>query len=1334
MASDHWSVLLNGVPIICVPASGAGSPDGAPVMAAGVQVVLASSYIVHQLPIYGVSLTASSTLFGTDLNFVHGEEDTFIGSAELALDTLWTERGPLTKGWGDGRPASKEDVSVTVNGVEVGVSSINPFLGQVRTEIPIPRMAAGSMSVEVDYTWFPSPRMAMGGLNMPGVVLNKWDASSSRRSSSSDSWVGGGPDEGTRFPMSLALVRPERPRPKLTSHRYIGFERGYTACLNDATTLTLNTDPHAHGPAKVFDTYLPVSGSWESESSEGWDVSGDILQEAATTSGWGALTSSGPSSLAQGLEAAVAPGSFQVAARIAVPDPLEAGFWVGPALGFHDILTARLSACVSFNGLRHIGILDGDDFTDPASWIIGPRAECGFSQGGVWLEGGAVSVPPGQLPELAAAGQRIQIPEGSQAGVYTVQSIDELSDGTFVLYLEEDFPVDPGLWGNGSGTVLFEADWSSVFTWVVSSGSSGAISVTFSGTTIASIESSGPGPHASVMPSGVVDLDGEGQIIWGHPFGAAASEWDFLRYSFVPDSAITHSAGHVVTAEMSDLPEERGPWVRSGHFGTSEVVGDGTIRMRSEAATLASSGSGYRSIDPLVPDDVSVEFQYEVAVEDGFSGWGDAGFYMAGPERVVLVSSISYALWPDGSYRVLSMPTLTLAGDAMPEVRGWEEEGTLKIAAEGRRLRLTAGSADVGSLHGILPLENPYLDGVSRVLETRLAVVGYQAGSDDHVGLVIGMDAFAPTRTAALCLRANPARVCLTSSGSTLAEFAFPWDDGEDHVYRLVADQSLAEPAVILSVDGVVLGSADADVFESATPSGSSAFVVVYGDSSLEVELASLSARVMPPAQIRRTLGIFNGGPPDELSSWELPRAADGSIVDMDWRSMMSVRVVVDPEWGASLYRPDLPPPPGATEDLRATQRTNPTAAWATLEWADLPLKRADSALLAFGAVSPGAVSTALWDRFRYRVYLTEDEGILPLRGAVLNRWNIITSGELGSDLTIEERSIPVADGVVSIRTAHVNASRVFSVWIDGGQVPFGSWDFDREAQVISFTSPVEGLALVKFSPGPPVTTSYLASQPVRDGNTNLNEGTPPMPRHQVNGPVRTYIPGSRLNEWSDTLNDDPDFILNDPAGFVTAASDPDSLYSSMSFMEIEDGGEEGLISTPDDGPAPALGFAGIELSGRILVEGSAPLPRPAHEQRGGAMGGLLHAGGGAFSHDTGKLGGGASANAGAALWPTAPSRPSAPGPGAAGTRTLWDIRPLHLEDGTVPTEAACHYILEDASGASGYSRIGPWGGLEALTDQSLISGGPDSLVGGIVLAGGGSLTAPSRIEGQLLP
>jgi len=126
-------------------------------------------------------------------------------------------------------------------------------------------------------------------------------------------------------------------------------------------------------------------------------------------------------------------------------------------------------------------------------------------------------------------------------------------------------------------------------------------------------------------------------------------------------------------------------------------------------------------------------------------------------------------------------------------------------------------------------------------------------------------------------------------------------------------------------------------------------------------------------------------------------------------------------------------------------------------------------------------------------------------------------------------------------------------------------------------------------------------------------------------------------------------------------------------------------------------------------------------------MGGLLHAAGGGFKH-TGVLGG-EKVHQGSPTWPSKPAAPSEPNPGAAELQTRWDIREVREE---VFPQAEPDGSYREAK-AGPYSRIGPWGGEDALIIRSFLYGGhlPESGVG-MVLEGGASLPPPEWSFGIL--
>jgi hypothetical protein len=1332
--TGHWAVLWGGQPLISLALA---DVNGGPTMSAGVQFVLASNIGVSGMPILGVDLTASSTLYAGDGNFVHEVNSMFLGLGDLTLDTLKTSRGPLTKGWGDSRPATVEDVTVRVNGQVVELADVNPYIGKVKLQVPVPRMPADDLSVEVDYKWFPTARMEMAGLNKLGLVLNKWDIRSGRNASSKELRDGGGSREGERFPMCLALGQAPEWNPRWISHRHIGFEQAYTASLNDPTSLKLNINPHLYAPKREAFEQTAFSSSFEGQVAGTW-----TLQDVTFTplgDGYGSIASSRFGGASVGVPLALSPSAMTITARTRISkDPLPpTGFHIGPILGFHDNDRLKVAAAIIVAGLEHFALLQGEDPTEESSWKIGPSSTATL------LHGGQLDVPAGYTPPLFAEGHRLQIRSGVQAGVYECLAREDLSDGGVRITVDRTFPADIDTWEAGSAQVLFETLWSKVpFTWslVASSGSAG-MSLVFSGEIAGSVGTLVEGPPVDSIPSTLVDMSLTGEVLWGHQLTNQDfdSEWSFVRYVGIPDQQRQSSIGHVVTAEMSDLPEESGEWWRNSPIGTAEVLGDGSVLIRAEAeAGIGGHAVGYERVDPLIPDPAVIEVQGRLKSEGPGSGWGDAGFFVKGPTHDVLVSTLLYV--SSGGNQLLSMPSVSLAGDLGPVERGWEpgDDNGLSWTAEGRVLRVRKDPSSKGALTKRLDLVSPFENGVSRQMEARLSLEMDASSTTEDVGLALTMDAGSPARLIALSFLAGTKRVALSSGGSSLLEVECDWS--EEHTYRVVAQYG-AEPTVTLYIDGVPSGSVPLLSFDLSSSNAQATFLS-YGGEGWTLELSAFAVSVLPPTQSKRTLGIYKGGDKDDINSWVIPRSdiygkallnsyQEANLVEMDWaKDWVHVRLTIDPTWGVSLLRPDLPLPPTYSPTDQATEFSNPSAAWCSLEWNDVPLFRDPHARFGMGSLRGSSVSSVAWDFFKYRVFIGKDEGIPVLRGAILNRYNVITSGELGQDLTVDEARIPVRDALIDLRKGHISAQRIFSISVGDFLVPKTEWSFDHDTQIIKLSDSVaDGYeAHVKFSPGAPVTSTYLKNQPLRDGVTNLNEGTPPMSWSRSRPWLRGYLPASRINEITDTLNIDDDFVLNDPLGTVAFGNHPSDLYADISFMEIEDNGSLGRISSIDDGPAPGKGFAGLELEGR-MVHGWAwkPILRPDFDQRGGSMGGLLHAAGGGFKH-TGVLGGG-KVHQGSPTWPSKPAAPSEPNPGAAELQTRWDIREVREE---VFPQAEPDGSYREAK-AGPYSRIGPWGGEDALIIRSFLYGGhlPESGVG-MVLEGGASLPPPEWSFGIL--
>ena len=213
---------------------------------------------------------------------------------------------------------------------------------------------------------------------------------------------------------------------------------------------------------------------------------------------------------------------------------------------------------------------------------------------------------------------------------------------------------------------------------------------------------------------------------------------------------------------------------------------------------------------------------------------------------------------------------------------------------------------------------------------------------------------------------------------AVIQSFPFVWNDGVFHTYRLLCDP--VADIVVLVVDDTIIGSTPFTGFSaSATSDFLGGRLGLTGDGECEITLDSMSAiplRVAPigAQTINRTFGVYlrrtptGGDPnPNDIDSYRIPRTDGTNTLNsslfaipepMDWTVFCRVRMYLDPNWGLSVYRPDLPLPPGAPGTALPTETTDPAAAWINVEYGDLPVYDTDfRGTVAFGALDQRAIS-----------------------------------------------------------------------------------------------------------------------------------------------------------------------------------------------------------------------------------------------------------------------------------------------------------------------------------------------------------------------------------------
>jgi len=1380
-----YSLLVDGVPFLTFPIA---SATGVPLYAPGTAVVLDSGFDVNLFCLVGVGLTATSTVFTSAWNFLHGLTETFTGSGVLARDRVYTKYGPLVKAWGDTTPATKNDVVLRVNGVPVPVASVNPYEGEVYPLVPIPLTPVGTTTVEVDYKWFATPAFPLAGLNTRGLNLNAWSQAKGHTAGALNPLpsTSRGVMPRRRFPLGVVLSPYRRKSPVRVGHKYYGWQRAYSALLNQYTTLRLNQNPHA-----ISDGNLIAKGQATLVNYEG-----DTTPQAAPTpwlllgqdtggvvgDGTYRVTSATSGGYGVGLGAVYyqevdlsRTTSVQFAARLKVGGYTPDGVFTGVAFGAHNNRSLVLIGFVVVDGVRSLGLLRDPSRPDlEASWDLGlGRTATAVSQ--TELEFSSTDFPRGlQARDL------LRVPSGPQAGVYEVAEcgLSEVG-GVVTVTLTTPLPVNVSTYGADTFTVLFDMPWNEdeATYRVLATFPTGALTV-YSGGRISGLALS----LADLSVVGYTAQTGlllptleSGAVYWGAVSRVATNTatWNFVRYAATPAPVISTVTGIINLADMTVPPDETAqPWFVVEDFGQGVVDSTGTrLLLKSNCADdTANLVFGYRRLEPYLSyKGVVTDFFAAFRVETGLLGAGDASLQVRDGQREARLTTLQYVEY-GGQRQLYSFGSMSLSGLRLPTSEGWTlllgsnlATPTVKVHA----LDTVKTPSTVGRWGAELttPVTPALVGSKGAVLEARLQVASYTAGSPSLVAPVWStIVPMTPGMGVEVQVQLTATGVALADrSGSPVTAYPFAWGDGQYHTYRLLVDPDTL--SVTLVVDDAVLGVTALGAFPTT---GSSGYLFAdfgfAGSGSAQVLWDAVSCTPLaanPPvgAVLGKTLGVrLASGSETSIDGYRIPRT-DGTSspnssltavpVVMNYAIVTEVRLRLDPAWGVSIYRPDLAPPPGFVSPEFVSETTDPNGAWVNVEYRELPSYKVafpEVPSLAFGALDKRSVTQQRWSEVRYTLRGTPNGNYLAPTGMVLNRGTALTSGEYTLDKTPEVRTIPARTLTeVYVWDAHMHAARVFHVQVDGVVLPTSAWSFDATSQVITLAAPLPGVqypVTVTFTVGKPVTSTYLCSQPVNETVTVLNEGTPPVPKNNQD------LPETRV------VTTDP---LDPTESSVTFTAGSESRYVGLNFCETRDG-DSVPLSIACDGPAPGMGLAELALSGTLFSEWE-------HTRIPGGPGGTFGHGSpsvvGSTSHfHPGAmltLGGGRPTSANTynvlntALLQTNQAAPGSLGMGLnqdfrmvlTGTIPYTETVVAVASDNTPPSLAApglplnpdgvpnpnghgaCVAELVDYA-PTGASRLGPWGGLASLSTNSLLGGGAQVTSTAFLLNGGNQLPAPT--------
>lgn len=1013
------------------------------------------------------------------------------------------------------------DVVVRVNGTPVTPEAVVGLQGQ----IVLNAAPASTDTVDVDYSFICNPTVEVRRLNSREFRLNAWNrdvgyphtiAGHSYRYNN----VLITPSNYTADDLQATLAQPLQ-----RDLKYRAYERAYSALLNDPNLLVLNAPHHhiAYPPLErkleaSFINYLPETAPpaspWEQKGTGTAAVVFNQLVVGDTTSG--PYPYGNPIYWTYPVDLTF-PHVFAAAWQVQVNSvPTYEGVWTGIAAGFSNQRKAIVIGFLRVGSTLQIGILKrgfGNDPSQVAAWT-----------GGLTSTGDPTGLPT-DLDWTLLHNFRIYELNGTVRVFFDgeiVESLRALDDELpFLEELNDPF--------NQPQNVFF-----------------GSLS----------------------RPA------------------VNQSTWDFFRFLIQPTNPVQTAPSIFVSYEGNDYPEDAvPPWTPIGYHGSENIVLSSSLQVDSTSATdAATEGAvgfvggdfrGFQRLEPLLSASSDVVLDVDLQVLSCTHGVAPNAIMAAIDDGSRL---LQLSFFPDRS-----SPKFSYGGRSYPEdfqPTPWTPTGSALVEMVGRTLRITDASpldgrvyyrfdpAGFGSDDRIIEPASDY------VFEFQCSVLSHTPDPGGFSG-VMG-EIYDGVRALGLMLLdvGGVRYVAPMSEGNLLPgpiQFAFEWDDGETHTYRMVKSGA----TISFLADGVLLGTVPYATFPgvpgpaSGTVSWGSATVAsVMATSVVDWKYANLWKTV---PNLRHYVGFWRGYDSNSLTGYHLPLKTSGrdavvigNVLQDPAANFVTAGVVsgdqlvIDVGGNKGVYEiasvtptqltilsPVVWPLQPSRVDYRVPQQVDWTTfhkyrmmrspdgsttllldtdpvPLITIGYNEVDLPPSSAGLpriiagalpsITWGAFDPTNLSSSLWDYVRYGITRSPSELRIAPHHQILNQRNVMASPE-------------------HLRTA----------------LPHAHTDFWSSSTGI-----------------PPQTEPDFLKNPLLIAYTLLNEGTPLVPSTQstdVRVPTPTTEFVSALNRPEDVLNVDGDFKLNEGETRYILHVPDDVLYTSLEVIETTTG--ESNLLTP---------------------------------------------------------------------------------------------------------------------------------------------------------------------------
>ena len=986
------------------------------------------------------------------------------------------------------------------------------------------------------------------------------------------------------------------PQPLLRDMKYRAYERAYTALLNDPNTLTLNAPSNLIAYPPLARTVAQTFVSYESS----------VLPENDPTAPW-LRNGTGSDTIVNLQLVVVSPtaGDYPAGTPIYWSQTVDQTFPHIFASTWDMQINATPTTQGVFTGVA-FGYSDSERAIVVGYLLVGATAQIGFMvQGG----GNDPSVIGAWTGGLTSAGQPTNAPATVDWTMLHSYRIYEDSSGNVSLYLdgsvipflsvtEEQLPFLEELaspfntlqgvfWGHLSSQAACTSTWDFVRYLVLPLNplqTAPSIFVDYSGNVIPEVAAK---PWTPVGYHGVETILGGAFLLLDSVSAVPATEetatglvgGDYRGY-FRLEPLIASSAEVVVDFDVQVRTWTQGfspnalmvavddndrliqlSFVSDTPAPKFSYAGDGLPTSYSPPWTALGTGTALmfgrtlQIVDPVVGDGLVYVIDDTAPVGAGISTWLQSGSITAvGDSSMTAVATIHPAF--EVRVTVIADSSMTAR-----EVVAWEANASI-----------SADSTMYATPQTYVPSPGRVISpGNGYILEARLQPLTWTVDGAGNVGAQAEVYDSKRTLGFSLMVVSGVPQVALQGEGTVVARFAFDWNDGEPHTYRVV--YSPAE-VVTLFVDGLLLGTPQNYGSFPEPLSPNPIGFVSFGSSAMTISTVNWIYCNAWRVEVPQTfVGIWRGTTTGSLLDYWVPTKATGSSVLVVGNALMDTStdfvaagvqvgdyIIIDAGLNMGVY--PLASVAVNTLTLFVPWPASPSrVSYRIAQQTDWTQQHAYRIVK---APSGDEVAVFLDSSLTPLVLLTYDDTILPPSQAGLPR---LISGAIPSVVWGAFDPTNLSQSSWQYLRYGVTRSPTELRIVPPHQV------LNQRNLIASFERHLTNLphTLTDFWSGsegiPPNTDPDFLANPNLTAFTLLNEGTPLVPQtqtYEVQVPTPSIEYLSALNNIADVLNSDGSFLLNDATTRVALIVPNDVLYSSLQIIE-RDTGTTGLIAPFDD-------------------------------------------------------------------------------------------------------------------------------------------------------------------------